>query len=123
MDNTAYTPIASTGGRYEVNRDGKVRNAKTGKAVQSYVALLCEDGRRFVSIESLLWEVFGIKKSRRLQVIEVEAEFKQIFYFHKAVDCAKWLSTRLNRSVVSMQTCLSQRQEKIGKYKIKYKYW
>lgn len=114
-----FCPIPSTGGKYEINPMGEVRNAKfkrnLKKSPDRKAFALNIGGRKTKrTLASLLWEVFGIlpKKSKWRFKTEVTATLEgRVHKFNSFSECASFLAPKLNYSAKYLRWILTRRQE------------
>lgn len=125
-----WLPVPSLGGKYELSRSGKLRNSNTKRFLnlhtsRNYIGFRTWfNGKpKFVTLKSLLWEVFGItcSPSKRTPV-SCSAVKNRIF---KKFDClrdlAAFLAAQNNKlSFYTIEARLSKRCSEIDGWKIKY---
>lgn len=130
LPHSEYFSILSTGGKYEINESGQVRNAKT----KHKLALQDNHGKCYrlfyggklhcVMLNQLMWEVFGrlppekYFKTRAIKVVLVKDGVAKSFESIKAA--ARYLSEKIHYSVHHTARFFSARQSEIGGYKVYY---
>ena len=126
-ENSTFAPIPSINYRYEINRDGTVRNSKTKCIVNTLkgkktIAFLTTDGKLIRRhIDELLWEVHGRPLKHTKQPCPCQAvNFNQTFSFPSLRACAKFLAGKLFYCVSYIAHKLCKRPPAIGDWKIIY---
>ena len=123
-----FEPIPSTGGRYEINKQGIVRNSSTKHILKptgrgGKVCPLSIGERKYSPrcIADLLWEVFGIIPKRRFspQPCSIENTQGKIF-FPSLCACARFLAQKMYYAVHTVENWLNARRERIADWKISY---
>ena len=99
MDNKFF-PIPATDGRYEISRDGIVRNAQTKyilKPINHAYRLHLADGELlYRSKKQLLWEVFGITPQKfHMRSPIILCKDNQQFSFPNKSAAAKFLAPKI----------------------------
>ena len=122
-----YEPIPSTNFRYEINKCGKVRNARTKKVIQERrnrraVLLRYDGGKQVVrSISNLLWEVYGKVPKRLFKPCPCSAENKHGKHFFPSLTaCARFLAPEIFLSAIWSHQRLCNREPTIDEWKITY---
>ena len=124
VGNSIFEPIPSTGGRYEINNAGIVRNAHTKKKLKPHKkSVRFFDGHNqyfYASINSLLWEVFGrIPKNKAKISCTVENAHGKHFFPNMAA-AAKFLSPKIYLTFGTLKTYFYRRVPKIYDWQITY---
>ena len=123
-----FAPIPSLDYRYEINRVGTVRNAKTKRIVkttsQSKNSIVFRDANRnFIcrNIGELLWEVHGKKFKPYNPPCPCVAENNhRRFSFPSLRACARFLADKLFYTESHIAHKLCKRPSVIGEWKIIY---
>lgn len=122
-----FEPIPSTGGKYEINIRGVVRNSKSKHILKQKANGHCVEmhlGKRiFVmrAIKDLLWEVHGIIKPRRFRPQPCSAENRHgKFFFPNMKACARFLAPQLFLSVRTVSNYLYERKKNIQGWAINF---
>lgn len=125
-----YLPIPSLDCKYEINKRGKVRNIKTKEFLKPHYfnrALIIKttfNGKAYaVSVQQLLWEVFGVEP-KRSHIIPVSATVKKdgaAYCFNSLYAAAKFLSPRVFTGVSAVRQHLSKRKKFIDGWQIIYR--
>lgn len=122
----SYMPIPSTGGKYEINSKGTVRNSKTKiiiRPIDNSISFCFGNRKVRRTVADLLWEVHGIikKKSRSSNPIPVAAENQHGKYFFRSLKrCSQFLESKVHYSRYTIIYHLSRREENIYGWKITY---
>ncbi len=127
VETVKFYPIPSTGNKYEMNRNGKVRNAKTKRVLKTTdggnVVHLAYGGKGYaISITMLKWEVFGITPSKSAQTpkpLSVSKGNRRFFFDTKAA-CARFLAAELTYSTAGILYYLSANKNWIHGWTVKY---
>lgn len=122
-----FEPIPSLGGKYEINRLGKVRNAKTKRPLKPYrnTTYGFHVQKKLVrrSRQSLLWEVFGVIPKKPLKEFQCEViviKEKCVFRFNSFAECARFLSKKIFYSKSYLINMMSRRKKRIGDCRFVY---
>ena len=122
-----FLPIPSSGAKYEIDKDCRVRNAKTKQILKVYknsVNLYCGQGKtRHVSVFSLLWEVWGVIPKRKFSPPRVPVSVTQgnrVFHFDTLNDCADFLTKEIFFSKSWIIARLCRRVKELEGFKIRY---
>lgn len=121
-----FKPILSLGGRYEINKHGVVRNARTKRVLKSVrngkvIKFGCNSEYSSRAVADLLWEVHGqiIKRRYRPQPCFIENAHGKIFFPHLRA-CARYLAPKISYAVLTVASWLGKRREQIAEWKISY---
>ena len=124
-----YEPIPSLGGRYEITPNGYVRNAKTKRLLKRVAGCVRvrQKGSRNVnrySIDSLLFEVFGVIPLKRVfrepQGVTL-IKGSEHYYLESIIKAAHFLAPRIHYSYSWTQKRMTKRYTKIEGWQIIYK--
>ena len=124
-----FALIPSLGNRYEINKKGVVRNARTKIILKvdntRHHQAYFKDGhgRCFArSIADLLWEVHGIIRPRKFKPIPVLIDDgKQKFFFATMTACAKFLAPKLFYKWQTLANYMQHfRKPQIGEWTVTY---
>ena len=123
-----FEPIPSTGGKYEINIRGVVRNAKSKQILKTKSKGACVslqlDAKKSISrsIKDLLWEVHGIIKPRRFRPRPCSARHSDYGYFtfDNMKDCARFLAPKVFLVVRSIYSHLIKHEQNVFGWSIKY---
>ena len=120
-----FAPIPSLGGRYEINRRGKVRNAKTKRILKLQNGReyrLVIDGKLiWRSVSNLLWEVHGKIPERLCTRVPCIAEnATQKISFPNMSACAGFLAPKVFLGFNTVNCYLNRRKPTIYGWKITY---
>lgn len=123
-----FAPIPSLDYRYEINRAGTVRNAKSKRIVKttahSKKSIVFRDANRnFICrhIDELLWEVYGKKFKPYNPPCPCVAENNhRRFSFPSLHACARFLADKLFYTESHIARKLCKRPSVIGEWKISY---
>ena len=128
--NNSWLEIPNFGGLYEINHRGKVRNARTKRIKQTRLCngtecvMLSINGKSVNrGINSLLWEVHGIIKTKqheRTCSVKIEKK-KEIRFFEHQKDCVEFLCKREFYSKDYVRKKLGNRVKEFYGWKISYK--
>lgn len=123
-----FMPIPSFQGKYEITKQGQVRNAKTkrilkvkqgtGKNISFYIGGVSITR----SITSLLWETFGIinRKKSRMRVPIIITKGNQRLYFDSEMDVARYLAPKVFLSIPGIYRYFRLRKAEIYGWQINY---
>lgn len=122
-----FAPIPSLGGRYEINKQGVVRNTATKKNLKRKGHGKCVEvhaGQRIFimrCVADLLWEVHGIIPKRRYRPQPCSIENAQgKISFPNLRACARFLAQKMYYAVHTVERWLCARLERIADWKISY---
>jgi hypothetical protein len=126
-----FLPIPSLGNKYEINRNGVMRNARTKRCLRVYVN---KSGSRFYSVkfngtyihryvQQLIWEVHGILPKVvwfRPSISVCIQKDGGHFNFESMTQCAKFLVTREYYCFSWIKRQLHERRVEICGWKVFY---
>lgn len=127
-DNT-FKPIPSFNGKYEINEQGVVRNARTKQTLKSRddknISYSLYNGKRRTSrcyrVVDLLWETHGIIDKTRIPTNYCYAQNQDKKYLFKSRrQCAMFLTDKVHYHVNTICKFLSKRKTEIGDWIITY---
>ncbi len=129
-----FQPIPSTGGKYEINKVGEVRNAKTqrlltpykrAKKKTAYYGLRLNGKLKTHTRRQMLFEVFGTlpptpKGGKPVGITAVKGNVRKVFPSLRAA--ARFLAVELSYSPSYILKMLGKkRPEKLGDWEIMYR--
>lgn len=121
---TNFEPIPSANGRYEINNAGIVRNALTKKKLKPHnKSVRFFDGHNqyfYVTINSLLWEVFGRIPAKQAKISCTVENAHGKHFFPTMAAAAKFLAPKIFLSFGTLKTYFHKRVPKIYGWQITY---
>jgi len=119
-----FEPIPSLDNKYEISITGKVRNVKTKLPIKVNrgTALFYLKGKIIgISVNSLLWEVHGIIKSKRMHCPCVAENNSGRKFFESMLACARFLAPKIYLSLGTLTNYyFSNRRTEIYGWHITY---
>lgn len=130
-----FLPIPSLDGRYEVNKNGVVRNVKSKKIIKHTIKQkrkvpliyieVTEKQRGGRSLQQIMWEVWGqlpknpslIDKAMSVQI----QRYGEYYIFNSFRKCAAFLAQKSKYAFSTIKNFLNQRTDKIDEWQIFYK--
>lgn len=114
--------IPRTNGRYAMNREGTVINAKTGKVLTSgyQVSIVFEGKHRSFTRSRLMELVFGIKMRRSYSIPVTARRGDEVLHFDSLFEASVELAPLVFRSESTVSHRLKDRAPIIGDYRIIY---
>lgn len=108
---------------YEMNQHGEVRNKKTGKIRKWYrghLYLPAADGKVCVTRPSLLWQLFGVIKSKNMRRPVRLVRGNRSIYFDSYRAAARFLQPKVYLSFGGVMIYFWKRKPKIYDWGIEY---
>ena len=123
----SWFPVHSLNCKYELNRNGVLRNSITKKIIKlnsHHLFQVTIDCKTFsVSRKMLMWEVLGSEVKQinfKIPVSITNKERRQYFSFDSLVACARFIAPKINYSVSTIQHKLAKRCTDIFGWRIYY---